>query len=328
MSTRFGCVRAWVIAADDRTGALEVAAEVARAGAPVTVTVGVAPVGDGVVDLGSRGLDEAAAVRAVAALPRAQWEAHKIDSTLRGNWAAELRARAVRTLVVPAWPAMGRTCHGGVVHVHGAPGPAVCDRMPEAVLLPGLDALEGWLAAGEGIAAVDVGDTPGLHAAARLAAASDVLVAGPAGAIGAVFTARFGGATPAAPPALHPPFMVVCGSATAISREQVDRLHVTQPDVQVVQAPPARGELSPEVARALVAAVDLQGVGTLVVIGGDTAAALLGDGPRQVGGYAAPGMPCSLDQHGAGPVVVTKAGGFGGPDALVDLLRGSALSGG
>jgi len=39
-----------------------------------------------------------------------------------------------------------------------------------------------------------------------------------------------------------------------------------------------------------------------------------------VGGHAAPGMPWSLDEHGGGPLVVTKAGGFGGPDALVDLF--------
>ncbi len=313
-------MRGWLVAADDRTGAFEVAAELARTGAPVTVSVGEAPVGQGVVDLGTRGLAASDAVAAVSALPRATWEAHKIDSTLRGNWAHELRARRVQTLVVPAWPAMGRACVGGVVLVHGAPGPAVHDHLPEAVLLPGIEALEVWLSSGDGIAAVDIADTAMLHAVARQAAAADGLVAGPAGAIGAAFAARFGVAAPAEPPSLRQPLLVVCGSATAVSRVQVQRLEAARSDVRVVRAAPADGDLSPDVARALVADVDLAGVGAVVVIGGDTAAALLGDDSRLVGGYAAPGMPWSLDEHGRGPVVVTKAGGFGGPDALVDLL--------
>jgi len=33
-----------------------------------------------------------------------------------------------------------------------------------------------------------------------------------------------------------------------------------------------------------------------------------------------PGLPWSLDAHDAGPVVITKAGGFGDPDTLVRLL--------
>ena len=59
---------------------------------------------------------------------------------------------------------------------------------------------------------------------------------------------------------------------------------------------------------------------TVVVIGGDTAAALLGDAPRNAGGMIAPGMPWSRDEHGGGPLVITKAGGFGGLNALVDLF--------
>ncbi len=318
-------MRGWLVAADDRTGAFEVAAELARAGATVSVSVDGVPEGDGVVDLGTRVMDSAQAAKVAATIPAARWSAHKIDSTLRGNWADELRARGAHgapTVIVAAWPAMGRTCLGGVVHVHGSAGPAVRDQMPEVVLLAGLDELEGWLADGDGggIAAVDVADTSMLHDVARIVAAADVLVAGPAGAIGAVYSARFGSLPPAEPPVLRPPFLVVCGSATAVSREQVERLCATHSEVRVVLAPPADGQLSPDVARELVADMDLTDVGTLVVIGGDTAAALLGDRPRRVGGYAAPGMPWSLDEHGGGPVVVTKAGGFGGPDALIDLL--------
>ena len=78
-------------------------------------------------------------------MPVARWNAHKIDSTLRGNWAAEIRARAhvtgLRVLVVAAWPAMGRTCIGGVVHVRGASVGDVAEHLPEAQLLADLPAL-------------------------------------------------------------------------------------------------------------------------------------------------------------------------------------------
>ena len=60
----------------------------------------------------------------------------------------------------------------------------------------------------------------------------------------------------------------------------------------------------------------------VVIVGGETAAALLGGATRLAVGMAAPGMPWSRSADGTGPVVVTKAGGFGGPDALVQLLRG------
>jgi uncharacterized protein YgbK (DUF1537 family) len=39
-----------------------------------------------------------------------------------------------------------------------------------------------------------------------------------------------------------------------------------------------------------------------------------------VGGTLAPGVPWSRRTDGTGPLVVTKAGGFGHPMTLVDLL--------
>nr|MBA3606497.1 Hrp-dependent type III effector protein [Acidimicrobiia bacterium] len=107
------------VAADDRTGALEVAAacvDAGWAGVP-TVPFGVeAPPGAAdvlVVDLGSRHLDrDRAAARAVSMMEiAADRHAHKIDSLLRGNWAVELVSRAGtgrRVAVVPALPSQGR----------------------------------------------------------------------------------------------------------------------------------------------------------------------------------------------------------------------------
>jgi len=118
----------------------------------------------------------------------------------------------------------------------------------------------------------------------------------------------------------------VCGSANPVSREQVARLMLAHPHIEVVAASEAAStaELDVEVALALVgeahaAAATFQAA-TVVVIGGDTAAAYLGDDLRLVGGFAAPGMPFSFDLDGAGPLVITKAGGFGAPDALVQLF--------
>ena len=64
---------------------------------------------------------------------------------------------------------------------------------------------------------------------------------------------------------------------------------------------------------------------TLLIVGGDTAAEVLGDAAMIVGGTVAPGMPwCRVlaGGHPTGPLVVTKPGGFGGVDALVALVDG------
>ena len=119
----------WLTVADDRTGALEVAGEMAPWLGPVVVTVRTPPpdVAAAVVDICSRHAPVwAAADRAiVAASVPARFHAHKIDSLLRGNWAHELvavqEASGGRVLVVPALPRLGRVCRGGVVYVHGVP---------------------------------------------------------------------------------------------------------------------------------------------------------------------------------------------------------------
>src|SRR4051812_42181471 len=113
----------WLVVADDRTGALEVAGEMAATLGPVEVLSGGrrAPTHRAaVVDLGSRHLAPAlAAELASSAATAARRRGHKIDSTLRGQWAAELvgvrRRTGARVLVVPALPRLGRTCVDGTV---------------------------------------------------------------------------------------------------------------------------------------------------------------------------------------------------------------------
>ena len=58
---------------------------------------------------------------------------------------------------------------------------------------------------------------------------------------------------------------------------------------------------------------------TLFVIGGDTAGAIVGDETLDVLGTVAPGIPISRFRDG---LLVTKGGGIGTPDILVNLLGG------
>lgn len=317
-------VRDWLVTADDRTGAFEVAALLARAGHPVRVDVGVVGDGAAVVDLGTRTMTPAEAAAAVVSVPGSRWRAHKIDSTLRGNWAAEVRALSGRVVVVPAWPAMGRTCIDGIVYVHGEPLASASSPLPEAVGLTGAGDLDRWLTGEGGSAVVDVGSTDALEQVARVLARHDVVLVGPAGPIGAAFRARWDDGPQAVMPTTRHLRVLVCASASPIALAQVARVREVLPDVEVVVGSATDGPLHPGVAhevaeraRSRVGDADL-----VVLVGGDTAAAVLGSASRQVGGFAAPGMPWSLDLEGAGPVVVTKAGAFGDEDALVRMLSG------
>jgi uncharacterized protein YgbK (DUF1537 family) len=126
------------IIADDLTGAADAAAAFTQAGLSSYVLLGGATFQARVVaiDTDSRSLPEdAAAQRVHAAATEAYRQGtrilyKKIDSTLRGNTAAEIaaawRAAADRfgsalVVVAPASPLLGRTMRGGRVLVHGVP---------------------------------------------------------------------------------------------------------------------------------------------------------------------------------------------------------------
>jgi uncharacterized protein YgbK (DUF1537 family) len=187
-----------------------------------------------------------------------------------------------------------------------------------------------------------------------------VWLAGTSAAIGAAAAAILkGGASAPAPPAVVEPVLLVCGSRHPSARRQIDALACAGvPVVELGQpldplfdrtAAPRLGALvspGPFTSRkstvdsrdprherdAVTIASALAGatrsvlarveVGTLVLIGGDTAAAVLGEEPMLVGGTVAPGMPWSRRLDGSGPLVLSRAGGFGGANDLVDLLIG------
>ena len=390
----------WLVLADDRTGALEVAGAIAdRIGASVGVVtrvedIAVVAAADGaasvvVVDISTRHLsaeDASVQLAHVATTVARRW-AYKLDSTLRGGWAADVVRLADsvtgRVVVIPAFPAMGRTCLGGVVHLHGRPlevddaRSSMCSPAPAAHLVAAgvrrtdiaelrdpmeigrwTDDLSGvprfavcdaqtdddLVAIGRALAGHDrlaVDEVPvvvGTSASVAATVAADVAVAadgiGQAGSVVAIGSAapRFSGFVGGPTPVV----LVVCGSLHPMARSQVAALRsAARVEVAVITAgQPSRLPVGSVAARRV--ASDLAGrsrhhlgdvrVDAVIVVGGDTAAAVLGPAPRLVGGVVGTGMPWSIPLDESGPVVVTKAGGFGTPDTLVDLI--DALAGG
>lgn len=357
------------VTADDRTGALESAAAIAdRTGAPVPVAVwpdrAPARAGSSVVDLASRHLPPSEAAERAVSLPATGRHVHKIDSTLRGNWADELVARhrvaGLPVLLVPALPALGRRCVGGEVFVGerraheavaGDPLSRVASSRPsdhlaaagaDAVELADLPGLSAWLRAPSGVAVADASDDETIDAIVdRWHGVEGVLLAGTSAVVGAA-VGRPSGRTERH--AVQPPTLVVCGSVHPIAREQVaaaaargatiaehvdaDVLAAMAAGTPVVLcSPPVAGPVTAEQAARTAArlvheaasVIESGHVGTLVVIGGDTAAALLGDALVVVHGSVRPGTAL-VESLVVDVPVITRAGAFGGADALVDLL--------
>ncbi|MNK86203.1 hypothetical protein D3C87_1061060 [compost metagenome] len=122
-----------LIIADDLSGAADCAIGFASAGLQTVVTLDASndqPDAQVIAaDTDTRRLSpEQAAERTVAAFKALRKPGQrlykKIDSTLRGNWAAEVAALqplAGLAIVAPAFPATGRTLRGGRVFVNGQP---------------------------------------------------------------------------------------------------------------------------------------------------------------------------------------------------------------
>ncbi len=125
----------WLIIADDLSGAADCAIGFAAHGARTVVTLDAAAAvevgGADVVaaDVDSRRLAPADAAARNLEAWRSGMAPHrrlykKIDSTLRGNWAAEtaaLQPSAGLAVVAPAFPATGRVTRDGRMFVNGQP---------------------------------------------------------------------------------------------------------------------------------------------------------------------------------------------------------------
>jgi uncharacterized protein YgbK (DUF1537 family) len=321
-----------------------------------------------VVDLESRHLSSQQAATRAAALVVAGPAAHKIDSTLRGNWARELVARHLTThmpvLLVPALPALGRVCVGGVVLNGGRPvhdgdadvrqtvdSPRPADHLRAAgaidvVELSTSAEVAGWVEAPRGYAVVDASSDADLEAIVALWPPAGVLLAGTSATVAAA------AGHPPSPVArrINGPVLVVCGSANAVARRQLavaadrgttvakdaasalqavaarrDTILATPMPSGPVDAAQAEVEVARLAAEAAEVAAKASGLAALVVLGGDTAAALLGNAAVRVLGSVAPGTAWLVSPRYQVPVI-TRAGGFGDDRAIADLLRGTLRS--
>jgi D-threonate/D-erythronate kinase len=315
----------------------------------------------------------------------------KLDSTLRGNVAAELAAalggaRRERVVVAPAFPAAGRTTVGGIQRVHGVPvdetemandpdtpvseahvpslladrfssvGALSVENLADLELVR--KALEDW----ECVVADAERDADLETLVRAVPDPARVLWAGSAGlalALGSVYPGPCAGDASVQRALVHP-VLVVVGSMSGVAQEQVRRLvgeygnvdipvgvgeaDAVQEAVQtarealaggacaVVRSPEERSASSESVLGSLAEVAALLSEEGLfegmVLTGGATAVGVarrLGASGIRLEGEVEAGVP-----RGAliGPKpypVVTKAGGFGGPDTLVGALE--ALSG-
>ncbi|MDE0054185.1 MAG: hypothetical protein OXT64_08010 [Gammaproteobacteria bacterium] len=341
--------RTLFITSDDRTGALEIAGTVANA--RFSVLCGPHADDDAccVVDIASRHLTpEAAQRQAAAAHARdAHFRSHKIDSGLRGNWPFEVRGLLQLghgVAVVPSFPDAGRRCVDGVVYVDGVPvleSPFGKDPLTAPLSSRPLEILEATDCADGDVVVWDASDNTELEAAAQRCREEGRAIVGPSGAVAAYAATVFPDLVPREVP-IEPPVLVLCGSLNAMSREQIARLGVpvlTLSDetqltragaahgaITVVATPVPSGAISNREAERMAMAMagyarraleSGYASGTLFVLGGDTAAAIIGDETLDVLGTVDTAVPISRFRDG---YLVTKGGGIGRPDTLVKLL--------
>ena len=343
--------RTLFITSDDRTGALEIAGTVANE----RFSVPAGPHADNetccVVDIASRHLaPEAARQQAAGAHARnARYRCHKIDSGLRGNWPFEVKGLLQLghgVAVVPSFPDAGRRCVDGVVYVDDAPvleSPFGKDPLTAPMSNRPMEILEATGCAGGDVVVWDANDNAELETAAQRCHDEGRAMVGPSGAVAAYAATVF----PALKPRevrIVPPVLILCGSLNAMSREQIARLGVPvstlSDDLQLPPVTTGSGEnaitvvatqvpssaISPRGAEKVAAAMAEcahsalnagYSNGTVFVLGGDTAAAIVGDETLDVLGTIDTAVPIARFRGG---YLVTKGGGIGRPDTLVKLL--------
>ena len=339
--------------ADDLTGALDTAAAFCSA-APVPVHLAAprAVVADEALalDLACRDGSEAAAVAATLAaaplLDGADIAFLKIDSLLRGHWAAMLaalwRRGSFRSCVLaPAFPEQGRVTRGGRQYMRDAEGGLRhVPHDPRAAL------------AVVGVTDVEVRDAGG-EADLRAIVAEGRAVPGPVLWCGtAGLASALAGAAPPRLTRLPAPALTVIGSRHPVTLAQLRAL-AEATGAAPMQLCGAAGEAGAVAARlrrwGCVALADippgstqaaaaariasvlhatlprLAPPGTLIAAGGETlraACEALGVARLDVAAVFRPGVPCSRLVGGSweGVRLVSKSGAFGAPGLLAELF--------
>ena len=349
--------------ADDLTGTLDTAAGFTGLCGPIPVAWSDLALDDGAgclaIDTGTRerGAAEAAEIvgRLAHRLDGADIGFKKLDSLLRGPWAAELAAVMRgggwrRCIVAPAFPYQGRTTRGGRQFALGEGGwHPVSGDIAETLAKAGLPARHALAADGpiDGVAVYDAGSDADLERIADLGGDGPVLWCGSGGLAAAL-------ARDAAPPSdarIVGPVLGLFGSDRPETEAQLEacgphrlffepgapdhglrvqeRLADTGVALVSLRLPEgtAREAAAEQIATAFAGVVArMEKPGTLLVAGGETLKALclaLGATRLDVTGQITPGLPRSILRGGRwdGVSVVSKSGAFGTRGVWRDLLH-------
>lgn len=335
--------RFFFITADDRTGALEIGGVLASKHQSIAVGPSADDPVQCVVDIDSRHLDPSTATSRMLDVHQdpAKFRAHKMDSGLRGNWTHESRALVelgFRVAVVPSYPSAGRRCDDGVVYIDDVllldspfgsdPFSAPCSNKPIDVLeVDGClcNEIEVWNANT---------DEELRQAVVRCLQENRVLV-GPTGAIEVLGREVYSNSLGCFQ-TLRKPILIACGSLNSTSRRQIANLKAPQltldspagafGSVATLSTPMTSERLTTqeanEMARRFTDAINRfkPFAASIIVIGGDTVASMLGGTTVSVIGTADTGIPVSqIDSI----LLATKGGGIGQPDTLMKLVGSS-----
>ena len=333
--------RQLLASADDRTGSLEVGGIVGTPTEPVPVGPNADHERCCVVDTASRHLTPEAAFEKVLNVHQrtADYRCHKMDAGLRGNWPHEIHALVelgYRVAVVPSFPDAGRQCRNGVVYIQGVPvleSPFGSDPLTAPCSSRPLEVLEEAGCIFDEVVVWDADNNAELNRATYRSLEEDRVLVGPAGALGS-YAAHVLGEPQRATIPIAKPVLILCGSLNATSRQQLEQLTCTQlefgepigslEEVSVLATPMPSGSIDDAMAVAMAKKVaDLVhaqplNAGTLIVIGGDTVAAIVGDETLHAIGTVDSGIPVSRYR---GSVLITKGGGIGVLDSLVNLVN-------
>jgi len=354
--------------ADDLTGALDTAAEFVGLCGPFDVIWADAPVASGApslaIDSGTRERSKVESIEIVARLAPLLRDGEiaykKVDSLLRGAWAAELGAclstgHWASCVVAPAFDYQGRRTVDAQQFARTVNGDwhRVGDNLLDQLKRDGIEARRGnadTLSQG-GVQVFDAESDLDLDRVVEMARQmhGPVLWCGSGGLAGALSR----GHRADAPSKLKLPVLglfgsdqaatasqlAACGEATValVEGEGVARVQrkLANDDLALVKfALPdglSRADAAQRIAHELTAlTASLDPPGTLIVAGGETLKAVclaLGAHALEVTGRIVPGLPRSTLQGGrwAGVDVISKSGAFGAPELWRDLLRDNHL---
>lgn len=343
-------MRKIAIIADDLTGALDAAAPFAARGLKTVAVVDDSQFSETqargadvlAINTASREISAAEArarvARVLSRLPADCILFKKVDSRLKGPIAEELSAFAGRSLlVVPAIPDFGRVVRDGKVTGFGVDTP--------------LD-VAGRIGAAVGKARIpDIATQVDMDRVIAACAPGTVIV----GARGAALALakRMGPAAGATPRGLGRRLVMLIGSRDPITLAQIRRLVQLVPGVVLDQAPSGVTSAAPGMAAEAPAAVvqAVPGPGApdadtvaralaasyrsryaaprdgLLLCGGATAQTVLGElgiTSLDVRGEIIDGVPACIS---GGITILTKSGGFGEEDALVEVLSRYQVTG-